>query len=98
VDETDARRFGEALRWSLASGIISICSEEVAVLAIAVSSAGKKRKTTPSFCFLPATKRYVVWAAWFVGWASTWAAAVHQVSLPLSSLFLFIFSVLYFVD
>jgi hypothetical protein len=62
------------------------------------------RKTTPSFCFTPATKRYeaVGWTGpW--SWRGSWAAAGLSTAwtgkFPLFSLFnfYFIFSVFYFV-
>ncbi|KAK1692921.1 hypothetical protein QYE76_009618 [Lolium multiflorum] len=44
VDETDARRFGEALRWSLASGGVLIPVEDVAEAPLCAVDAGKEEE------------------------------------------------------
>jgi hypothetical protein len=50
VDETDARRFGEALRWSLASGGVLIPVEDVAEAPLCAVDAGKEEEGGFSPC------------------------------------------------
>jgi hypothetical protein len=70
---------GEVLRGLLASGGFLILDENVAELAVAVSSAGKKKKL---LFFLAETVRWTGWLCWWAGpllvlcWANDMAAAV----------------------
>jgi hypothetical protein len=73
VDETDARRFGEALRWSLASGGVLIPVEDVAEAPLCAVVSGEEDDDALLLSFN--AKRYGG-LGWLLSWAglATWVA------------------------